>query len=64
MRFFSPAKLEELTGLDRVTIWRMQRRGTFPKYSRISPGRVGLPEADYVEWSTAKAEGREWCASC
>jgi predicted DNA-binding transcriptional regulator AlpA len=62
MRWFSPKALEEMTGLDRVTIWRMQRRGAFPPYARLSPGRVGLSEADYTTWSRAKAEGREWSA--
>jgi predicted DNA-binding transcriptional regulator AlpA len=63
MHWYSPKKLEQLTGLDRVTIWRMQRRRTFPSYRRISPGRVGVSETDYVAWSQAKAEGREWSAA-
>ena len=39
---YHPKDLPPVTGLSVVTIWRMQRRGEFPPYIRLSPGRVGM----------------------
>jgi len=32
--------VELVVGLSRVTMWRMEREGKFPKSVQISPGRV------------------------
>jgi prophage regulatory protein len=42
--------VRERTGLSRSTIWRLERRGEFPKHHRISPNIVGWVEQDVAEW--------------
>lgn len=43
----------DLTGLSKTTLWRMERRGEFPKKRNISPGRVAYLRADIVVWMEA-----------
>jgi prophage regulatory protein len=42
--------VRERTGLSRSTIWRLERRGEFPKHHRISPNVVAWVEQDVAEW--------------
>ena len=37
-------------GLSNSTIWRLQRRGDFPKPVVLSPGRVGWRACDVEAW--------------
>jgi prophage regulatory protein len=37
----SPKQVVERTGLSRVTLWRMGKKGEFPQRVQISEGRVG-----------------------
>jgi predicted DNA-binding transcriptional regulator AlpA len=39
-----------LIGLSRVTIWRLERLGQFPRRVLISPRRVGWFESEIMEW--------------
>ncbi|GHA04500.1 helix-turn-helix transcriptional regulator [Novosphingobium arvoryzae] len=43
-------QVEAETGLSNSTIWRLQRRGEFPAYVRLSPRRVGLSAERLAEW--------------
>ena len=45
---------ERLGGISRSTIWRMHRRGDFPRPISISPGRVLWDESAVDQW----VEGR------
>lgn len=38
------------TGLSDTTIWRLERKGEFPRSLRISAGAVGWREADIDAW--------------
>ncbi len=38
------------TGLSKVSIWRLEREGNFPKRRQISPGRVGWLNSDINNW--------------
>lgn len=38
------------TGLSRVTIWRLERRGEFPARRQLSANRVGWVEAEVERW--------------
>ena len=49
-----PAAVAARTTLDRVTIWRMVKAGTFPRPYKLSVGRVA--------WSEREVE--EYIASC
>jgi len=42
------------TGLSRSTIWRLERRGAFPRHRRISPNAVAWLEQDVSEWIQSK----------
>jgi prophage regulatory protein len=49
--------VRERTGLSRSTVWRLERRGAFPKHIRVSANIVAWLEEDVVEWIRAKAKG-------
>ncbi len=42
--------VRERTGLSRSTIWRLERRGEFPKHHRIAPNVVAWVEEDVSAW--------------
>lgn len=39
-----------VTGLSRVTRWRLESDGKYPKRVQLSPGRVGRIGAEIKEW--------------
>jgi prophage regulatory protein len=42
--------VRERTGLSRSTIWRLERRGEFPRHYRIAPNVVAWVEDDVTNW--------------
>ena len=48
--FYNRRQVCVLTTLSTVTIWRMERRGEFPKSKQLSRNRVGWPRAAVNEW--------------
>jgi prophage regulatory protein len=50
MKVLPIKEVTNLTGLSRVTIWRMEQRGAFPKRIALSPRRVGWREDEISEW--------------
>jgi prophage regulatory protein len=42
--------VRERTGLSRSTIWRLERRGEFPRHRRISANVVAWVETEVVDW--------------
>lgn len=42
--------VRERTGLSRSTIWRLERRGEFPKHHRIAPNVVAWIEEEITSW--------------
>jgi prophage regulatory protein len=42
--------VRERTGLPRSTIWRLERRGEFPKHYRIAPNVVAWSEQEVSHW--------------
>jgi prophage regulatory protein len=52
--------VRERTGLSRSTIWRLERRGEFPRHRRISANVVAWVETEVVDWiqSRVKPEAR------
>lgn len=50
LRFIRFNAVRERTGLSRSTIWRLERRGVFPKHRRLSLNAVGWLEAEVDEW--------------
>ena len=49
--------VRERTGLSRSTVWRLERRGAFPRHIKVSANIVVWLEEDVVEWIRAKARG-------
>lgn len=49
-RFLRFTTIRERTGLSRSTIWRLERRGAFPRHRRISTNAVGWLEHEVDEW--------------
>jgi prophage regulatory protein len=47
---YSPKQVQKLTTLSAPTIWRMAKRGDFPKPIELSPGRVGYRQSEVDPW--------------
>jgi prophage regulatory protein len=37
-------------GVSKSTVWRLERKGAFPRHHRISPNTVGWLEHEVEEW--------------
>jgi len=55
-RLLPPPVVTERTSLSRTTLWRLVRRGEFPKPVQVSPGRVAWSEASVNAWIAEKME--------
>ena len=53
-RFIGEKEVRRRTDLSRVTRWRLERKGLFPKRYCISPGRVAWRESQISAWIEAK----------
>jgi prophage regulatory protein len=47
-----------LTTLSRVSLWRLERRGLFPKRIRISRNRIAWFRDEVEAWIAARAANR------
>lgn len=47
--------IRERTGLSRSTIWRLERRGVFPRHRRISANTVAWIEEEIDIWIRERA---------
>ena len=45
------------TGLSRTTLWRLERRGEFPKRIRLGANSVGWRETEVDEWIDHRPRG-------
>jgi len=50
--------VKALTGLSRITRWRLERRNEFPKKVQLTARCVGWCEAEVVAWLKTRAEAR------
>lgn len=48
------------TGLSRSTIWRLERRGDFPRHHRISPNAVAWVEEELTTWILGRVRNEQW----
>jgi prophage regulatory protein len=55
-KFLRFAMVRDRTGLSRSTIWRLERRGAFPRHRRLSANAVGWLEREVNEWLRARIE--------
>jgi len=49
-RIVRAKELQELTGLSRTTLWRLERRGEFPDRVPLSGSSVGWRYSEVMEW--------------
>jgi prophage regulatory protein len=56
LRFLRFPAVRAKTGLSRSTIWRLERRGEFPRHRRISRNAVAWVEAEVTDWMRSKSE--------
>lgn len=52
--------VEQITGLSRTTIWRMERAGSFPSRRMLSPNCIGWVRSEVERWVQTRkpAEGK------
>jgi prophage regulatory protein len=55
--FIHKPDVSRRTTLSLPTIWREQRAGRFPPYTKLSAGRVALRAADLDAWLAGR---RDW----
>jgi prophage regulatory protein len=48
--------VRDRTGLSRSTIWRLERRGEFPRHRRISANVVAWVETEVVDWIQSRVK--------
>ncbi len=56
LRLLRFGEVRQRTGLSRSTIWRMERRGAFPRRIKVSLNVVAWREDEVSEWITSKLE--------
>jgi prophage regulatory protein len=50
--------VEQMTGLDQVTLWRRERSGDFPRRIRLGSRAVGWLESEVQIWLEKRAAER------
>jgi prophage regulatory protein len=58
-RILLKPEVAERARLSLPTIWREQRAGRFPRFERLSAGRVGLRESTLSEWINGRRDWRD-----
>jgi len=56
MKFLRVRQVMQLTGLSRMTIYRLERDGKFPKRRRLSQNSVAWLESDIDAWADSRPE--------
>ena len=54
LRLLRFAAVRSRTGLSRSTIWRLERRGAFPRHRRISANAVAWVDEEINDWIRSK----------
>ena len=59
LRILREKQVHDLTGLSRVTRWRLQRLGEFPRKVQLTSRCIGWLETEVIEWLKRRAEARD-----
>ena len=59
MRILRKPETVHKTGYSAVQIWRMERRGDFPKRVQLGPNAVGWLEHEVDRWIADRAAARD-----
>ena len=57
MRVLNVRDVVSMTGLSKVTIWRKEKSGAFPKRINLTPRRVGWIESEIIGWLESRPKG-------
>ncbi len=57
MHILRTPEVTRLTGLSRTTLWRFERRGTFPRRIRLGANSVGWLEDEVRDWVNSRPRG-------
>ncbi len=49
-RILRPKEVQEITGLSRTTLWRMENKSDFPRRVSLGVGSVGWRESEVRQW--------------
>ena len=63
MRLLRLAQVCEVTGLSRMTIYRLEQRGEFPSRRQISANSVAWVDQDVMAWIDARPRANSALAS-
>jgi|WetSurMetagenome_2_1015567.scaffolds.fasta_scaffold1052276_2 prophage regulatory protein len=58
MRILRERDVKHLTALSRVTRWRLEKDGKFPRRVQLTQRCVGWPESEVIEWLNERVESR------
>lgn len=64
MKFLNLREVVEKVGLSATTIWRLERKGDFPKRIKLSPNRRGWEDVQVQEWMATRPRGIEGEVAC
>ncbi len=59
-RILREHEVARLTGRSRVSRWRDEKAGKFPRRVRIGPNAVGWFEDEILEWQESLPRGSTW----
>ncbi len=54
LRFIRGPKVQEMTGLSRSSVYRLEESGDFPKRRQISEGVVAWVQSEIFEWMRSR----------
>jgi prophage regulatory protein len=58
MKFLRIRQVMQVTGLSRMTIYRLERAGKFPERRQLSENSVAWLESDIVAWAESRPVAR------
>jgi len=58
MKFLRIGQVMQLTGLSRMTIYRLELAGEFPKRRRLSKNSVAWLDTDIAQWAESRPVSR------
>ncbi len=53
-KFLTDEQELEITGLSKVTRWRLEKHGDYPKRRQISPHRVARLQSEILDWMNTR----------
>jgi prophage regulatory protein len=57
MKILRTPEVIQLTGLSRVTLWRLEQKGQFPARRHLSENSVGWLDNEIYQWLDSRPRG-------